>query len=174
MKRLYHDLDFLDFEASSLDLKHSYPIEVGFTSGDQSFGTLIKPIPAWTDWDPDAQKVHGIFPADLWNKGMHPKRCCAWMNSILDGKVLWCDGTQWDVFWLSRLFEAGGVKPAFELYNIWSIVDQYGLLSEFKLHRHLRRTAPGNNLHRAEWDAAMLKQVMIDLDVYPHRRRSLG
>lgn len=170
MKRLYHDLEFLDFEASSLDLKHSYPIEVGFTLGDQSYGTLIKPISTWTDWDPDAQKVHGIFPSDMWNNGMTPRRCCAWMNSILEGKVLWCDGTQWDMFWLKRLFDAGHAKPTFELYNIWPLLDHYRLLPEFKLARHLRRIAPGNNLHRAGWDAAMLKQVMIDLDVYPCHR----
>lgn len=167
MKRLYHDLEFLDFEASSLDFKHSYPIEVGFTSGDQSFGTLIKPVFEWTDWDVDSQKVHGIFEADLWNHGMPPKKVCSWLNELNDGKVLWCDGTGADAFWFKRLYEAGKSKPSFELCNIWALLDHYKLIPQFKRHRAAHMNAPGGRAHRADWDAMMLKKVMIELDVYP-------
>ena len=52
---------FIDFEASSLDLVSSYPIEVGicFPNGEtQSW--LIKPHILWKDWSEKAARIHGI------------------------------------------------------------------------------------------------------------------
>ena len=56
---------FLDFEASSLG-KDSYPIEVAWVFEDGRSEThLIRPAPAWTDWDERAAAIHGILRADL-------------------------------------------------------------------------------------------------------------
>ena len=48
---------FLDFEASSLS-DDSYPIEVGWVFEDgRTEAHLIRPAPAWTDWDPAAEAI---------------------------------------------------------------------------------------------------------------------
>ena len=48
----------LDVEASGFG-RESYPIEVGYVlSGGQTYCSLIRPLPEWTHWDPQAERVH--------------------------------------------------------------------------------------------------------------------
>ncbi|RRH73809.1 3'-5' exonuclease family protein [Falsigemmobacter faecalis] len=61
---------FLDFEASSLS-QNSWPIEIGcsrlINGQTVTRSSLIRPDPTWDldDWNPAAQKVHGIALNDL-------------------------------------------------------------------------------------------------------------
>src|SRR5215510_6144698 len=60
---------FLDFEASSLG-DDSYPIEVGWVFEDgREEAHLIRPPPAWIDWDVTAERVHGIAREALLAQG---------------------------------------------------------------------------------------------------------
>jgi len=110
---------FLDVEASSLG-PHSYPIEVAWSSvneGDEPHCWLIDPYCAmgWDDWDPVAQGVHGISRAQLRAQGVDPSLVAAHMNAKAEGKVLYCDGGEFDIFWLDRLFEAAGTERRFRI-----------------------------------------------------------
>ena len=50
----------LDIEASGFG-RDSYPIEIGYVLPDGSgYCTLVHPEAAWTHWDPQAQRLHGI------------------------------------------------------------------------------------------------------------------
>jgi hypothetical protein len=50
---------FLDFEASSLS-DRSYPVEVAWVFQDgRSESHLIRPATEWTDWDDEAEAIHG-------------------------------------------------------------------------------------------------------------------
>ena len=63
----------IDFEATALTLE-SYPIEVGVARAMtpegpvSTWSALISPDPSWNvpaQWDPDAERVHGISRWDL-------------------------------------------------------------------------------------------------------------
>jgi len=81
---------FLDIEASSLSMD-SYPIEVAWSD---NYGTieshLINPysVEYWTDWDYNAQQIHGISRKQCREEGISPEKLCHRMkNSIARGEV---------------------------------------------------------------------------------------
>jgi len=99
---------FLDFEASSLS-KQSYPIEVGWVGEDGAGEAwLIRPAPGWTDWDPDAAKVHGIARDTLEHEGTDHADVCANLIAVAEGNVLYASAPSWDGHWLSMLLRAAG------------------------------------------------------------------
>ncbi len=60
---------FLVFEASSLS-DHSYPVEVAWVFQDgRSESHLIRPATGWTDWDDEAEAIHGITREKLASEG---------------------------------------------------------------------------------------------------------
>ncbi|MCJ2036220.1 transcriptional regulator [Methylobacterium sp. J-068] len=100
---------FLDFEASSLG-KSSYPIEVAWVFADggaESF--LIRPAPAWTDWAPEAEAVHGISRQRLVRDGVPHDRVALHMLTTLRGVALYASAPSWDGKWLSRLLRSSGL-----------------------------------------------------------------
>ena len=100
---------FLDFEASSLG-KASYPIEVAWVLADgtgESF--LIRPAPAWTDWAPEAEAVHGIPRARLVREGVPHDWVALHMLTTLRDVPLHASAPSWDGQWLSRLLRAAGL-----------------------------------------------------------------
>lgn len=102
-------LVFLDFEASSLG-KQSYPIEVGWVFEDgraQSF--LIRPAPGWTDWDGQAEAIHGIARATLIAEGTAHDEVAERMIAALDGHDCRASAPSWDGKWLSVLLRAAGL-----------------------------------------------------------------
>lgn len=137
---------FIDFEASSLDLLSSYPIEVGicFPNGETK-SWLIKPHVLWKDWSEKAARIHGISKATLQEQGLEISDVVSELNELITGTV-YCDAWAFDSFWLHRLFKAGKTTPNFELDSITSIlnhqqVDQWqdiraGVIDELKLVRH--------------------------------------
>jgi hypothetical protein len=113
---------FIDFEASSLDLVASYPIEVGICLPDGEVKSwLIKPHIIWRDWSEKAARVHCIPKEELQTKGLEIDQVTAELNKILHTTV-YCDAWAFDSFWLHRLFKASSCKPNFELDSITSIL----------------------------------------------------
>lgn len=99
-------LVFLDFEASSL-AKKSYPIEVAWVFEDgRSEAFLIRPAPAWTDWDPNAEAIHHIPHAMLLAEGTPHEIVARRMVAQLAGHDLLASAPSWDGKWLSALLRA--------------------------------------------------------------------
>lgn len=100
---------FLDFEASSLS-KNSYPIEVAWVFEDGAHEAwLIRPAPAWTEWDARAERVHGIPRALLELEGEPHDRVASRMVDALTGHDLLASAPSWDGKWLSALLRAAGL-----------------------------------------------------------------
>jgi hypothetical protein len=107
---------FLDFEASGLT-HESFPIQVAWGSAQDDVAChYIKPATRWTYWSLDAEAIHGIAPERL-NEGLAPGEICERMNAALAGQAVYADGLPMDQFWLSRLYDAGNLRPTFELRN---------------------------------------------------------
>ncbi len=114
----------IDFEASSLE-DDSYPIEVGLAfwpspeEAMSSWSTLIKPTCDWTrngHWSPKSAKVHGIRGSDLVASGQSLDRVAATLNEMLGpGRIAWCDGDAYELYWLGKLFTAANTAPLFRL-----------------------------------------------------------
>jgi hypothetical protein len=99
---------FLDFEASSLS-DDSYPVEVGWIFEDGcSESHLIRPAPDWTDWDLQAESIHGISRQRLLDEGAPHQDVAARMVGQLAGHDLYVSAPSWDGKWLSVLLRASG------------------------------------------------------------------
>ncbi len=100
---------FIDFEASSL-ARRSYPIEVAwiFEDGEQE-SYLIRPAPAWDDWDMAAEAIHHIRRADLLRDGTPYDEVARRMVERLSGHDLTASAPSWDGKWLSVLLRAAGL-----------------------------------------------------------------
>lgn len=149
---------FIDFEASSLDLVASYPIEVGIclpTGETRSW--LIEPHGLWQEWSESAQKIHGIPRETLFEEGLSVKRVVRELNQEL-AETVYCDAWAFDRFWLHRLYRAADETPAFQLESVSM------LLSEAEVERWamLRATVIaelGLTTHRAANDAKILHET---------------
>lgn len=94
---------FLDFEASSLS-DRSYPIEVAWVFEDgQCESYLIAPAPAWSEWDPDAERIHGIARETLVQEGTAHEFVAARMVEALSGHALFASAPSWDGKWMSAV-----------------------------------------------------------------------
>ena len=99
---------FLDFEASSL-AADSYPIEVGWVMEDGSAEDhLIRPAPAWTDWDPMAEAIHGLSREVLLARGEPHEEVASRMMQVLAAHEVFASAPSWDGKWLSVLLRAAG------------------------------------------------------------------
>lgn len=151
------DLICLDFEASGLGPR-SYPIEVawrdGATGASDSF--LISPaeVPGWTDWDEMAQGIHGIAREQLVADGIGVGKACWRLNRALEGRVVYCDALEFDLFWLRRLYDAAQMRPMFRLEGLES------MLSGTRLQRFLDVIATQQRRHRALDDVADLIEAL--------------
>lgn len=97
---------FLDFEASSL-AKLSYPIEVAWVFEDgRSEAYLIRPASQWTDWDVEAEAIHGISREMLERDGTPHDVVARRMVDQLSGHSLFASSPSWDGKWLSALLRA--------------------------------------------------------------------
>jgi len=99
----------IDCEASSLR-EGSYPIEIGWCFADtgEVESHLVAPHADWTDWDPEAEAVHGITRRVLVDRGLAIDVVASRMRTMLNGRQLYADGT-WDQRWINRLFDAVGL-----------------------------------------------------------------
>ncbi|MHD0644916.1 hypothetical protein ACYPKM_04770 [Pseudomonas aeruginosa] len=113
--------DFVDFEASGL-AQTSYPIEIGIYGGEgREYGSLIRPEKGWEHWCTTAQGIHKIERQRLFDEGQTVSNVVSCINDLFANSILWAD-SDWDSFWMARLFSAAGVEPAFKMGNIRKIV----------------------------------------------------
>src|SRR5262249_27143798 len=160
-------ISFLDFEASSLSSR-SYPIEVAWSNQDGSIEShLISPagIDSWIDWDPEAEKVHGISRPELIEHGQSPQIVCDRISDQLSGKTVYTDAPSFDGRWLSTLFSAcGRGTPPVKLAHIDDLLVRMicpdlagrtqGLITIGVLKQESRNQSPRR--HRAKWSVEYL------------------
>lgn len=118
MARSGQMLAFLDFEASSLS-DGSYPIEVGWVFEDGAAEThLIRPAPGWTDWDPAAERIHGVSRDVLQAQGEPSDDVALRLLERLQGHDIFVTAPSWDGKWLSLLLRSAGLpRRALRLQN---------------------------------------------------------
>lgn len=149
---------FIDFEASSLDLVASYPIEVGICLPDSSTHSwLIKPFVLWNDWSESAQEIHGICRQQLVEEGVEVYNVVKEMNDLLSGDVF-CDAWTFDSFWMHRLFKAAKIKPTFHLDSISTLLNDEQI-NQWQDVRQLVISEMGIATHRAANDALILQET---------------
>lgn len=103
---------FLDVEASSLNT-YSYPIEIAWSDHNGDIEShLIDPygVEEWTDWDYNAQQIHGLSRKQCREEGIQPDQLCRLMDkSIQPGEIIYADGGKFDEDWVDTLYGAGSM-----------------------------------------------------------------
>jgi hypothetical protein len=146
---------FIDFEASSLDLIASYPIEVGLCLPDGGLHSwLIRPHVLWHDWSESAQAIHGISRDRLVEEGLSVSQVAHHLNELLRGQVF-CDAWTFDSFWLHRLYRAANMRPSFQLESV-SMLLSPAQVQHWSATRHKVIDELGLPVHRAANDARIL------------------
>ena len=150
---------FLDFEASSLDLIQSYPIEVGICDArGHAESWLIRPAPLWNEWSEEAERVHGIPRRQLLDEGVNACKVVEALNARLEGLTVYCDAWTFDCFWLHRLYRACRSEPTFELESISSLLTA-AQVKRWPLVRQQVIETLNLPEHRAAGDARILYEV---------------
>lgn len=152
--------DVIDFEASSLR-PNSYPIEVGWTRGNEVHSYLIRPYAIWTDWDDYAEtQIHHISREQLMDEGLPADEVMELLNASLGTDIVWCDGGEYDRGWLNVLQRDSGVKATFGLGSIQTLLaTQYDVpVRDFYKNKNL--AVDDTQLHRAGYDAQMIRRVL--------------
>ncbi|HNR75822.1 MAG TPA: hypothetical protein PKM48_01740 [Parvularculaceae bacterium] len=152
-------LAFIDFEASGLGAR-SWPIEVGWAFEDgagESF--LVSPAPEWSldDWDPRAEKLHGVSLKMLSDLGVSAETACDRVSAALAGCAVYSDAPDWDSFWMMRLFDAAARKSAIRIRDFSTLMAPLAPEKKAQLLSQADRQAPRR--HRAGEDALHLVAV---------------
>ncbi|CZF86699.1 hypothetical protein [Grimontia marina] len=152
----------LDFEASGLT-EASYPIEVGYSLPDgNSISLLINPDTSpenWQHWDDFAEtEIHGLSRFELKKDGLSVIDVCKHLNGALCyySDVL-CD-SQWDLFWLGRLYKAAHMRPTFTLTEVGHWLLNHDGVSRQDFLAALESLGPAP--HRAEADAKYIREAL--------------
>jgi len=149
---------FLDFEASSLrDISH--PIEAAWSLEDGAVEAyLIKPAWDWSDWDSNAEAVHGISQQELIEKGLPAWHLARRMNEALAGKTLHSDAPEYDGFWLERLFEHHNEEPQFTLRHFDALFPRLSP-DRVAAQAQIARYRVAGRQHRAAHDVQFLIEL---------------
>lgn len=149
---------FIDFEASSLDLIASYPIEVGICMPSGALHSwLISPHVLWQDWSESAEQIHGISRKSLEADGIAVNEVAIALNELLPEQV-YCDAWTFDSFWLHRLFRAARITPTFQLESISALLDTRQVRQWSALRQQVIAEL-GLPVHRAANDALILHKT---------------
>ncbi|BEH12742.1 3'-5' exonuclease [Marinobacter shengliensis] len=149
---------FIDFEASSLDLIASYPIEVGVCMPNGSLHSwLIRPHVLWQDWSESAETIHGISRARLEQEGTPVGEVARALNRLLPEQIF-CDAWTFDSFWLHRLFRAAGETPEFQLESVSMLLNP-AQVRQWSGTRQQVIADLGLPVHRAANDALILHKT---------------
>jgi len=149
-------LAFIDFEASGLGAR-TWPIEVGWAFEDGAGDSfLISPAPDWSmdEWDPRAEKLHGITPKMLSDLGLNASVACDRLTKALGGCAVYSDAPDWDWFWMMRLFDAAGRKSPIRLKDFTTLMPAMPASQKSTLLARADKEAPRR--HRAAEDAIHL------------------
>ncbi|MEX2480395.1 MAG: hypothetical protein WD928_05975, partial [Gammaproteobacteria bacterium] len=112
----------LDVTASSR-AAGGYPIAVGFAlDGGRRYGTLITPLPQWTQWDTAAEAAHGIVRAQLFDEGREAHEVARLLSDALAGLTVYSDDWAAASADLSTLYRSTRHRPGFSLRPLDSIL----------------------------------------------------
>jgi hypothetical protein len=125
MPNIPENILFIDFEASSLNMVESYPIQVAYNlPNGKIVSYLINPycVDDWDDWDLYAQQaIHGFSREQLRKQGKDPLWVANMMNEQLNGQVLYTNAPDYDGFWRDRLFNAVGMERTFRFSSAYEL-----------------------------------------------------
>ncbi|RXJ73721.1 hypothetical protein CS022_08290 [Veronia nyctiphanis] len=151
----------LDFESSGLS-DESYPIEVGYSLPDgTSYSLLIDPHSSaeqWVSWDQNLEEYeHGISRSELETRGLPVQKVCRHLNeNLFCYDHILCD-SQWDLFWLGRLYRAAHMRPSFTLKEVGHWLNGFdGVCREDFASAISNLTF----IHRAEPDAKCIRRAL--------------
>ncbi|MDB5367174.1 MAG: hypothetical protein JWM77_3101 [Rhodospirillales bacterium] len=111
---------FIDFEASSLNQKRSYPIQFGWqrvigeSLGDAG-SFLIRSAPDWDvpgAWSDEAALVHGLHKEELQRDGLDAAEAAARTRDLIDRAVVVGDAPSYDRHWWRVLLDQLPDRPA--------------------------------------------------------------
>lgn len=176
---MYHTKNpiFIDFEASSLSVAHSYPIEIAFISGNNNdelfYSKLIKPVNNWKDWDCKAESLHKLTLDDIKNYGENVRKIAKEVNELLSGKTVFADGGAYDQMWCSKLFKAADIEPEFEIKDLMYVLSEEQINNWDKVKNNILRKTQ-MPIHRAGNDVLLMKKVFQEtLDISLRKKRAL-
>lgn len=142
----------IDIEASGLQ-SHSHPIEVAVVTADnRRYEALLRPLPEWTHWDEEAERLHGISRERLEKEGTDIRLVCAKLNDLCWRQTLYSDCWTYDSRWLHFLFAAAGMPMKFRCSALETVLTENEWL---QWHERKRRCHEALRLpaHRAMNDA---------------------
>jgi hypothetical protein len=149
----------IDIEASGFG-RGSYPIEIGIAlPNGAALCTLVRPMAAWTHWDPAAERLHGLSREMLLRHGREPAEVAARLNQSLAGESVYTDGWAHDYTWLAILFDAAGCAPSFRLCHLHELLAEPDL-SEWDRACLDARAELASTRHRASADARALQRAL--------------
>ena len=178
---------FLDFEASSL-LPGGFPVEIGWVDEHGTGeGHLIRPEAEWSEWDYNAEAVHGLSRDQLMAEGRPAAEVAYRAADVLIGNDVFSDAPGFDGGWLDVLLEAAdipaeprirlladgqahsaacrplldGLPPATSLRYGWERTVRYRQISEIINAARTAEVARGPKTHRALDDAMGLWRIWI-------------
>jgi hypothetical protein len=161
----------IDFEASCLP-RHgrSFPIEVAVSSPKGTTSWLIKPDPAWHDWDwtEEAFRLHGIGPDHLERHGLEPHRVMADLQQAIGSARVIADSAI-DRQWFQTLSEAAGPVPlrTTRIDHVGDLFDEIGATHEQIMAAQQCADALCPARHRAGADALWLRTLIEVLLTVP-------
>ena len=150
----------IDLEASGFG-PHSYPIEVGLAlEPGTKFCSLIAPVPGWTHWDVEAEKIHRGPRDILETYGKPAAQVALSLNELLRNRTVYSDGWVVDQPWLIQLFSRAGVPQQFSMSALEMILSEHQMeiwhevknqvINELALSRH-----------RASFDALIIQETYL-------------
>lgn len=149
------DLVVIDCEASGLG-SSSYPIEVGISFNNESFGFLIKPPENWTYWCENAALIHKITRENLLLNGINVFDAVHKLNSQLRDLTVYSDAVDYEEFWLNRLYDQVGISKNFDIVSIYMLDLDWNKYKEEKFNLSKKMV-----VHRAENDAFIIRESII-------------
>lgn len=152
----------IDLEASGFG-KGSYPIEVGFITANQDIAcSLIQPAPSWTDWNTDAENIHGINRELIIAKGKTIYEIAIWLNNIFKDSVIYSDAWMNDMCWLGRLYDEAEISQMFKLESILTLLTDDEREAWSQTHQLVIKESQLIR-HRASTDAKIIQETYIRL-----------
>lgn len=150
----------IDLEASGFG-RGSYPIEVGFALEDRQIHSfLIKPVPGWTHWSDEAEKIHGISRQQLEDDGLSPREIALKMNELLRGKTLYSDAWSFDSSWIGRLFDEAELVQRFRIETVNKLLSQQQMEAWHDTKKDLWQEMDIGR-HRAANDVRVLQETFL-------------
>lgn len=155
---------FIDVEASGFG-PDSWPVSVAWCDHTGEIRKLlVRPLPSWTHWDEQAERVHGLTRARVELEGSAPAEVAAHLEADLKGMLAFSDAPDFDAGWLAALYRGLGRQTPFSLDNaddllVGAMLRPNELLwqAQARLDRvkeELRATASGR--HDAGYDVGFL------------------